>query len=64
MEARQRAQVAFGNEALVTTSPRSPAPSGLCHLPAGLSPLPSAILEASPSHDGCAVGSGDSRGLL
>lgn len=45
MEGNQRAQVAFGIEALVTTSLRPPAPSDLCHPPAGLSPVPSALLE-------------------
>lgn len=55
---------AFGTEALVTTSLRSPAPSGLCHQPAQLSPLPSAIPGASLSQAGCAVGSGLSCGLL
>lgn len=63
MEGEQRAQVAFGTEALVTTLLRSPAPSGLCHPPAWFSPFPLAILRASPSQAGCAVGSEVSSGF-
>lgn len=51
LEGKQRAQVAFGTEALVTTSLRSPAPPGLCHPPCPpscpLSPQP--FLEPVPA---------------
>lgn len=63
MEGKQRAQAAFGSEALVTTLLRSPAPSGLCHPPTWLSAFPLAILQASPSQAGCAVDSGVSSGF-
>lgn len=63
MEGKQRAQVAFGTEALVTTLLRFPAPSGLCHPPTWLSPVLLTVLRASPSQAGCAVGSGLSSGF-
>lgn len=41
MEGKRRVQVAFGIQAIVTISLRSPAPSGLCHPPAQLTlPFP------------------------
>lgn len=64
MEEKQRPHMAFGTETLVTTSLRSPAPSGLCHPPTQLSSLPSLTLGASPSQPGCAAGSGVNSGLL